>query len=155
MCLPLCISGDINALRNILLYHFSNGIVIGDGLESGVTNLLKSIQGTNLKVKSVGIKTTDHRKLIFMLFLMLYNKLKHVFEFSCLDYLCCHNKQIKISLQFMPNLMICNCFNCLLQAKDSVQVNSVKLTGSDIMATNGVIHFIDQLLFSDGKNFFP
>ncbi|XP_017271819.1 periostin, osteoblast specific factor b isoform X2 [Kryptolebias marmoratus] len=80
------LKSDVNALRNILLYHFSDGIVIGDGLESGVTNLLKSLQGSNLKVKS---------------------------------------------------------------AKDSVQVNSVKLTESDNMATNGVIHFVDQLLFSD------
>ncbi|XP_013869616.1 periostin, osteoblast specific factor b isoform X2 [Austrofundulus limnaeus] len=80
------LKSDVNALRNILLYHFSHGIVIGDGLESGVTNLLKSLQGTNLKVKS---------------------------------------------------------------AKDIVQVNSIKLTASDSMATNGVIHFVDQLLFSE------
>ncbi|GAA6094804.1 periostin, osteoblast specific factor b isoform X1 [Tachysurus ichikawai] len=43
---------DPNALRAILLYHFSKGIFIGGGLESGVTNLLKSLQGTNLKVVS-------------------------------------------------------------------------------------------------------
>lgn len=46
-------SGDINALRAILLYHFSNGIFINGGLEGGVTNLLKTIQGNNLQVLSV------------------------------------------------------------------------------------------------------
>ncbi|XP_027016429.1 periostin, osteoblast specific factor b isoform X2 [Tachysurus fulvidraco] len=46
------LKSDPNALRAILLYHFSKGIFIGGGLESGVTNLLKSLQGTNLKVLS-------------------------------------------------------------------------------------------------------
>ncbi len=50
MCLPFFISGDINALRTILLYHINSGVFIGGGLESGVTNLLKSLQGSNLKV---------------------------------------------------------------------------------------------------------
>ncbi|XP_026137590.1 periostin-like isoform X3 [Carassius auratus] len=44
------LKSDINALRAILLYHFSNGIFIGGGLETGVTNLLKTLQGSNLKV---------------------------------------------------------------------------------------------------------
>ncbi|XP_065136874.1 periostin, osteoblast specific factor b isoform X2 [Paramisgurnus dabryanus] len=44
------LKSDVNALRAILLYHFSNGIFIGGGLETGVTNLLKSLQGSNLKV---------------------------------------------------------------------------------------------------------
>ncbi|KAF7700332.1 periostin, osteoblast specific factor b isoform X1 [Silurus meridionalis] len=44
------LKSDPNALRAILLYHFSKGIFIGGGLESGVTNLLKSLQGSNLKV---------------------------------------------------------------------------------------------------------
>uniref|UniRef100_A0AAY4EJT2 Periostin n=1 Tax=Denticeps clupeoides TaxID=299321 RepID=A0AAY4EJT2_9TELE len=44
---------DMNALRAILLYHFSNGIFINGGLEGGVTNLLKSIQGKNLQLLSV------------------------------------------------------------------------------------------------------
>ncbi|KAG5844647.1 hypothetical protein ANANG_G00164710 [Anguilla anguilla] len=47
------LSSDVNALRTILLYHISNGIFINGGLESGVTNLLKSIQGRNLQVLSV------------------------------------------------------------------------------------------------------
>uniref|UniRef100_A0AAY4EJ37 Periostin n=1 Tax=Denticeps clupeoides TaxID=299321 RepID=A0AAY4EJ37_9TELE len=42
------LTNDMNALRAILLYHFSNGIFINGGLEGGVTNLLKSIQGKNL-----------------------------------------------------------------------------------------------------------
>lgn len=40
----------MQALRTILLYHFNKGIFIGGGLENGVTNILKSIQGTNIKV---------------------------------------------------------------------------------------------------------
>lgn len=46
-------TGDLNALRVILLYHFSNGIFINGGLEGGVTNLLKTLQGNNLQVLSV------------------------------------------------------------------------------------------------------
>lgn len=49
----LFFSGDINVLRTILLYHINNGIFIGGGLEAGVTNLLKSLQGSNLKVMFV------------------------------------------------------------------------------------------------------
>ncbi|KAJ8266680.1 hypothetical protein GJAV_G00133390 [Gymnothorax javanicus] len=44
---------DIDALRTILLYHVSRGIFINGGLEGGVTNLLKSIQGGKLQVLSV------------------------------------------------------------------------------------------------------
>ncbi|XP_073718931.1 periostin, osteoblast specific factor b isoform X1 [Misgurnus anguillicaudatus] len=55
------LKSDVNALRAILLYHFSNGIFIGGGLETGVTNLLKSLQGSNLKVlyanKSMQVNT--------------------------------------------------------------------------------------------------
>ncbi|TRY65981.1 hypothetical protein DNTS_003764 [Danionella cerebrum] len=39
-----------NALRAILLYHVSNGVFIGGGLETGVTNLLRTLQGSNLKL---------------------------------------------------------------------------------------------------------
>lgn len=48
-------AGDVNALRVILLYHFSNGIFINGGLEGGVTNMLKTLQGNNLRVFSVCI----------------------------------------------------------------------------------------------------
>ncbi|XP_044210774.1 periostin, osteoblast specific factor b isoform X1 [Thunnus albacares] len=78
------LKSDINALRTILLYHINNGIFIGGGLESGVTNLLKSLQGSNLKVMS---------------------------------------------------------------ANNTVLVNSVQVPESDIMATNGVIHFVNQVLY--------
>ncbi|XP_017345332.1 periostin isoform X1 [Ictalurus punctatus] len=47
------LTSDLNILRTILLYHFSSGIVINGGLEGGVTNLLKTIQGNNLQVHSV------------------------------------------------------------------------------------------------------
>ncbi|XP_052371036.1 periostin-like [Oncorhynchus keta] len=46
------LASDVNALRTILLYHFSNGVFINGGLEGGVTNLLKTIQGHNLQVLS-------------------------------------------------------------------------------------------------------
>uniref|UniRef100_A0A8D0D6T7 Periostin, osteoblast specific factor b n=1 Tax=Sander lucioperca TaxID=283035 RepID=A0A8D0D6T7_SANLU len=74
-------SSDINALRTILLYHISNGIFIGGGLEGGVTNLLKSLQSSNLK------------------------------------------------------------------ANNSMLVNSVQVPESDIMATNGVVHFVNHVLY--------
>lgn len=51
--LSFLMTGDLNALRVILLYHFSNGIFINGGLEGGVTNLLKTLQGNNLQVLSV------------------------------------------------------------------------------------------------------
>ncbi|KAJ8256438.1 hypothetical protein COCON_G00185900 [Conger conger] len=46
------LTSDINALRTILLYHLTNSVSIGSALEGGVTNLLKSLQGNNLKVLS-------------------------------------------------------------------------------------------------------
>uniref|UniRef100_A0A7N8WUT5 Periostin, osteoblast specific factor b n=1 Tax=Mastacembelus armatus TaxID=205130 RepID=A0A7N8WUT5_9TELE len=59
------LKSDINALRTILLFHISNGTFIGGGLEAGVTNLLKSVQGSNLKanntvqVNSVQVPESD------------------------------------------------------------------------------------------------
>nr|XP_046245592.1 periostin, osteoblast specific factor b isoform X2 [Scatophagus argus] len=78
------LKGDINALRTILLYHINNGIFIGGGLETGVTNLLKTLQGSNLK---------------------------------------------------------------LMFANNTMQVNTVQVPKSDIMATNGVIHFVNNVLY--------
>ncbi|XP_056297816.1 periostin, osteoblast specific factor b isoform X2 [Pseudoliparis swirei] len=78
------LKSDINALRTILLYHFNNGIFIGGGLETRVINLLKSLQGSNLRV---------------------------------------------------------------MFANNSMLVNSVQVPDSDIMATNGVIHMINQVLY--------
>ncbi|XP_053279569.1 periostin, osteoblast specific factor b isoform X2 [Pleuronectes platessa] len=78
------LKGDMNALRTILLYHVSNGVFIGGGLETGVTNLLKSLQGSNLR---------------------------------------------------------------LMFANSSMLVNSVQVPESDIMATNGVVHFVNQVLY--------
>ncbi|KAK2846735.1 hypothetical protein Q5P01_009734 [Channa striata] len=45
------LKGDINALRTMLLYHITPSVFIGGGLEAGATNLIKSFQGSNLKVK--------------------------------------------------------------------------------------------------------
>uniref|UniRef100_A0A672MI62 Periostin-like n=1 Tax=Sinocyclocheilus grahami TaxID=75366 RepID=A0A672MI62_SINGR len=84
------LKSDVNALRAILLYHFSNGIFIGEGLETGVTNLLKTLQGSILKV---------------------------------------------------------------LYANESMQVNTVKVPDSDLMATNGVIHFVRTLLYPEGEDY--
>ncbi|XP_029303838.1 periostin-like [Cottoperca gobio] len=78
------LKSDLNALRMILLYHFSNGIFINGGLEGGVTNLLKTLQGRNLQVMSVN---------------------------------------------------------------NSIHVNSVNVPDSDLMATNGVIHVVKNVLY--------
>ncbi|XP_069563512.1 periostin, osteoblast specific factor b isoform X1 [Brachyistius frenatus] len=78
------LKSDISALQTILLYHINNGVFIGGGLEPGVTNLLKSLQGSNLRVMS---------------------------------------------------------------ANNTMQVNTVQVPESDIMATNGVIHFVNQVLY--------
>ncbi|XP_047235067.1 periostin-like [Girardinichthys multiradiatus] len=78
------LKSDLNALRNILLYHFSEGIFINGGLQAKVTNLLKSLQGKDLQVKS---------------------------------------------------------------ENNSIHVNSVKVPGSDLMATNGVIHVVKNVLY--------
>uniref|UniRef100_A0A8C2ZZN0 Periostin n=1 Tax=Cyclopterus lumpus TaxID=8103 RepID=A0A8C2ZZN0_CYCLU len=75
------LKSDLNALRIILLYHFSNGIFINGGLEGGVTNLLKTLQGNNLQVNN------------------------------------------------------------------SINVNSVDVAESDLMATNGVIHVVKNVLY--------
>uniref|UniRef100_A0A8C1TXZ5 Periostin, osteoblast specific factor a n=1 Tax=Cyprinus carpio TaxID=7962 RepID=A0A8C1TXZ5_CYPCA len=56
------LKSDINTLRAILLYHFSNGVFINGGLEGGVTNLLKTIQGNNLQVLSVNSSVTKVKK---------------------------------------------------------------------------------------------
>uniref|UniRef100_A0A8D0HNL8 Periostin n=1 Tax=Sphenodon punctatus TaxID=8508 RepID=A0A8D0HNL8_SPHPU len=44
---------DKNALRNILLYHFTHGVFIASGFEPRVTNVLKTIQGGKLYLKTV------------------------------------------------------------------------------------------------------
>ncbi|KAK9407795.1 periostin [Crotalus adamanteus] len=75
---------DQNALRNILLYHLIRGVFIANGIEPGVTSILKTIQGSKLYLKMIN---------------------------------------------------------------DTLLVNEVKSTESDLMATNGVIHVIDKLLY--------
>ncbi|XP_057676596.1 periostin-like isoform X2 [Corythoichthys intestinalis] len=78
------LKSDLNALRTILLYHVSRDIFINGGLEGGVTNLLRTLQGRNLQVLSVN---------------------------------------------------------------NSIHVNSVDVPDSDLMATNGVIHVVNNLLY--------
>uniref|UniRef100_A0A8D2PMY1 Periostin n=1 Tax=Zosterops lateralis melanops TaxID=1220523 RepID=A0A8D2PMY1_ZOSLA len=82
---------DKNALRNILLYHLTQGVFIGSGFEPGVTNILKTIQGGKLYLKTVN---------------------------------------------------------------DTLLVNELKSRESDLMATNGVIHVIDKLLYPAGEYYF-
>ncbi|KAM9320579.1 periostin isoform 2-T2 [Gastrophryne carolinensis] len=72
------------ALQNILLYHLAPGVFIGGGFEPGVTNIVKSLQGTNIMFKLVN---------------------------------------------------------------DSISVNGLLSKESDLMATNGVVHVVDKLLF--------
>lgn len=45
--------GDKNALQNIILYHLTPGVYIGKGFEPGVTNILKTTQGSKIYVKGV------------------------------------------------------------------------------------------------------
>ncbi|XP_062869761.1 periostin [Trichomycterus rosablanca] len=78
------LTSDVNALRTILLYHFSSGVFINGGLEGGVTNLLRTIQGNNLQVLSVN---------------------------------------------------------------RSINVDSVNVRENDLMASNGVIHVVKNLLY--------
>uniref|UniRef100_A0A3B5QYI9 Periostin n=1 Tax=Xiphophorus maculatus TaxID=8083 RepID=A0A3B5QYI9_XIPMA len=78
------LKSNVNALRNILLYHFSEGIIINGGLEAKVTNLLKSLQGKPLQLKS---------------------------------------------------------------ENNSIRVNSVEIPKSDLMATNGVVHVVKNVLY--------
>ncbi|KAM4726427.1 periostin-like isoform 2-T2 [Anableps anableps] len=78
------LKSDLNALRNILLYHFSEGIFINGGLQPKVTSLLKSLQGKALHVKS---------------------------------------------------------------ENNSIHVNSVEVPNSDLMATNGVVHVVKNVLY--------
>uniref|UniRef100_A0A6Q2ZQR3 Periostin, osteoblast specific factor a n=1 Tax=Esox lucius TaxID=8010 RepID=A0A6Q2ZQR3_ESOLU len=83
------LTSDVNALRTILLYHFSNGVFINQGLEGGVTNLLKTIQGHNLQ---------------------------------------------------------------LLSVNNSIHVNSLNVPDFDLMATNGVIHVVKNILYPGGED---
>uniref|UniRef100_A0A8C7Y6K5 Periostin, osteoblast specific factor a n=1 Tax=Oryzias sinensis TaxID=183150 RepID=A0A8C7Y6K5_9TELE len=61
-CSVLTLTGDVTALKNILLYHISNGIFISGGLERGVTNMLKTMQGLNLPVKFVRTNKTQETR---------------------------------------------------------------------------------------------
>ncbi|XP_041440425.1 periostin isoform X7 [Xenopus laevis] len=44
---------DKVALQNILLYHLAPEVFIGGGFEQGVTNILKSLQGSKIMVKAI------------------------------------------------------------------------------------------------------
>lgn len=59
--------GDKNALQNIILYHLTPGVFIGKGFEPGVTNILKTTQGSKIFLKEVscleGIYDSVHPSL--------------------------------------------------------------------------------------------
>ncbi|XP_061595339.1 periostin-like [Cololabis saira] len=78
------LKSDVTALRTILLYHFSNGVFINGGLEGRVTNLVKTVMGYNLQVKS---------------------------------------------------------------ENNSILVNNVDVTESDMLGTNGAIHVVKNILY--------
>lgn len=53
----------------------------------------------------------------------------------------------------MTNIDCCHYYyslRCLSQVNNTMLVNSVKVPHSDIMATNGVIHFVDNVLYPQG-----
>lgn len=53
----------------------------------------------------------------------------------------------------MTNTYCCHCYyslHCLFQVNNTMLVNSVKVPHSDIMATNGVVHFVDNVLYPGG-----
>uniref|UniRef100_A0A4W5RED4 Periostin n=1 Tax=Hucho hucho TaxID=62062 RepID=A0A4W5RED4_9TELE len=72
------LTSDVNVLRTILLYHFSNGVFINGGLEGGVTNLLKTIQGHNLHVLSVNNSISVNSVDVPDIDLMATNGVTHV-----------------------------------------------------------------------------
>ncbi|KAF6716265.1 Periostin [Oryzias melastigma] len=78
------LKSDLPFLRTLLLYHISDGIFVSAGLERGVTNMFKTLQGLNLQVKIVN---------------------------------------------------------------NSVIVNSVDVPDNDLMATNGVVHVVKNVLY--------
>uniref|UniRef100_A0A673JCI6 Periostin-like n=1 Tax=Sinocyclocheilus rhinocerous TaxID=307959 RepID=A0A673JCI6_9TELE len=114
------LKSDVNALRAILLYHFSNGIFIGEGLETGVTNLLKTLQGSNLKVLYVSIQHSGCPAL------KLINKIKIFFFVSGYRYQ-------EIPLTFM-SMYIKNVFN----------VNTI----SFCFRKNSVVFKSDMIMFN-------
>lgn len=164
----------MNALRTILLYHLNGGIFIGGGLETGVTNLLKSLQGSNLRVIFVGIQcsktepTQQHLNLKNFIpgaMCSFWQYFSHVHAYCHLKLsdlnklrifpliILSHCLKEKIRFIHCINSLACNYFNCLPQANNSMKVNSVEVPESDIMATNGVVHFVNQLLYPGGITF--
>ena len=48
---------------------------------------------------------------------------------------------------------VCVCSFCLLsQVNNSIHVNSVDVSDSDLMATNGVIHVVKNVLYPAGES---
>lgn len=60
---------------------------------------------------------------------------------------------VSINTQHFVVFSSVTAFTVLPQENDSVKVNSVQVPEADIMATNGVIHFVNQLLYPEGKTF--
>ncbi|KAK3550046.1 hypothetical protein QTP86_019145 [Hemibagrus guttatus] len=116
------LTSDLNVLRTILLYHFSSGIFINGGIEGGVTNLIKTIQGNNLQVLSV-------RGFIFG-FASQNTSIFHA--------------QLLILIQTIV-------WPLQATVNNSISVNSVTVNDNDLMGSNGVIHIVKNLLYPAGK----
>lgn len=97
VCVVLSMTGDLNALRVILLYHFSNGIFINGGLEGGVTNLIRTLQGNNLQVLSVCT-------IIIQVCSLSSDSKRHnwIFLFCIADASACQNQQIQNVVFLLP-----------------------------------------------------
>lgn len=166
-------SGDINALRTILLYHINKGIFIGGGLEAGVTNLLKSYQGSNIRVVHVSRlskrQTFIKKKIEVILYCLCYGiNVKMGIRINCTilmlllfifvylvfvlntDICCYCSSPNCIIIIFFLIVLYCIVLYCFFQANNSMLVNTIRVPDSDIMATNGVIHFVDNVLYPGG-----
>ncbi|MEE6472394.1 hypothetical protein FKM82_009601 [Ascaphus truei] len=71
---------DKVALQNILLYHLTQGVFIGSGFESGVTNILKSLQGSKIMVKTINDSISVNEVISKEADLMANNGVIHVVD---------------------------------------------------------------------------
>lgn len=114
-------------------------------MENGVTNLLKSLQGNNIKVIFVSGARPGVTH-IRQHYICLPKGIVHP-KIQITDYPLC----LWFATSHFDHFWIF-CFP--LQANSTMQVNSLQIPESDTMATNGVIHFVNHILYPGGKFFF-
>ncbi|XP_068123197.1 periostin isoform X2 [Hyperolius riggenbachi] len=68
------------ALQNILLYHLAPGVFVGGGFESGVTNIVKSLQGGNIWFKFINGSLTINGVKVLEKDMMGTNGVIHVVD---------------------------------------------------------------------------